>query len=216
MTGNTVKKWQKLPEERRALLKLLSRFDISTEQARRFYDSMEREKAGIEATDAEILDNPYLLYELDRFSPNAIALSIIDRGVFPDEIVREKHPLPERSSLKDDPVENRRVRAIVVSALEQAASEGNTLMPQRRVLEAIGRMELEPKCQVDEDLLPVVEESFASVIDIVKMADETPAYQLTRLGKVGEVIRKQVEKRLHGKSLKLEADWRTRLDEKLK
>ena len=53
---------------------------------------MEREKAGIQATDAEILDNPYLLYELDRFSPNAIALSIIDRGVFPDEIVREKHP----------------------------------------------------------------------------------------------------------------------------
>ncbi len=215
LTGNTVKKWQKLSEERRALLKLLSRFDISTEQARRLYDSLEREKAGIEATDAEILANPYLLYELDRFSPNAIALSVIDRGVFPDEIVRKKHPLPEPSSLKDDPVENRRVRAIVVSALERAASEGNTLMPQRRVLEAIGKMELEPKCQVDEDLLPVVEESFGSVIDIVKMADETPAYQLTRLGTVGEVIRNQVEKRLHGKPLKLEADWRTRLDEKL-
>lgn len=215
LTGNTIKKWQKLPKERRELLKLLSRFDISSEQARRFYDSAEREKNGIEATDAEILANPYLLYELDRFSPNAIALGIIDRGVFPDGVVREKHPLPHPSSLNDDPMEDRRVRAIVVSALEQAASEGDTLLPQRRVIGMIERMELQPSPQVDEDLLRVVEDSFASVIDIVEMADKAPAYQLSRLGEVGDVIRKQVEKRLKGKSLKVDADWRDRLDKKL-
>ena len=55
-----------LRPERRTLLRLLSRFAISDEQATRFYQETERQKAGINLSDADILANPYCLYEADR------------------------------------------------------------------------------------------------------------------------------------------------------
>jgi hypothetical protein len=135
--GTTVRKWKALPGDRRALLKLLSRFDLSADQATRFYQETEREEARISVTDAEILANPYLLYELDRFSIDPIALGTVDRGVFPDEVIRSEHPLPEPSGLNDDAVDPRRVRAFVVSILEGASSAGSTLLPQNRVIQEV-------------------------------------------------------------------------------
>ncbi len=61
-------KWSRLPDERRALLKLVSRFEITREQATTLYVQEERAKAGIDTSDAAILANPYLLYELTRLT----------------------------------------------------------------------------------------------------------------------------------------------------
>lgn len=212
ISANIVRKWKKLSDERRALLKLLSRFDISSDQARRFYDRIEREEAGIEIADVQLLDNPYLLYELDRFSVDPIPLGIVDRGVFPDEIVREKHPLPDPSNL-DDPLDERRVRAAAVLILEQTSSQGSTLLTQDDLIKKVRELQLRPECFVDEDLMPVVEDSFELVIEKVGIADGSPAYQLSRLAEMGGLIRQQVERRSKGKPHQIEADWRHRLDE---
>ena len=91
--------WQALSAERLALLKLLARFDLSTEQATRMYQVTERLKAGLQVSDAELLPNPYLLYEKDRFSREAVTVAAVDRGVFPDDVVRRSHPLPSPSKL---------------------------------------------------------------------------------------------------------------------
>ena len=58
----------------------------------RFYDSTARTESGIEASDAELLHNPYLLFERDRRAPDPIAFGAIDRGLFPDVAIRKAVP----------------------------------------------------------------------------------------------------------------------------
>ena len=90
------KGWASLTTERRALLELLSRAAIGEEQALRFDDTTQRREAGIDVTEAQLLANPYLLFEQDRRSANPIAFGVIDRGVFPDEAQRTfRMPDPE-------------------------------------------------------------------------------------------------------------------------
>ncbi len=215
ISGTTVKKWKALPSERRALLKLLSRFNLTVDQATRFFQQTEREEARIAVSDVELLANPYLLYELDRTSPDPIALGTVDRGVFPDEVIRNEHPLPEPSGLDDDAVDPRRVRAFVVSILDAASSTGSTLLPQNRVIQEVRSLPLQPGCPVDADLMTVVEESFAPVVERVEMADGAPAYQLSRLAEMGKIIRRQVERRIKGGRIEVAADWTSLLNDEL-
>lgn len=204
-------KWSRLPDERRALLKLLSRFDLTREQATRLYVQEEREKAGIEATDKAILANPYLLYELTRLTNDPVSVWTVDRGVFPDAVIRDKHPLPEPSAL-DVGTDARRVRALTVKVLEDAASVGSTLFPQMQVVLGIRQLPLQPRCEVDADLMNVAKDGFADAVGEVAMADGKSALQLGRLVEMGAVIRSAVEKRIGGKRLAVEADWRKLLD----
>ena len=61
--GATIQaKWKRLPSERRALLNLISRFELSRDQATVIYVQEERKAANIDCSDQAILDNPYLLY----------------------------------------------------------------------------------------------------------------------------------------------------------
>lgn len=60
---------------------------------KRFYVAEERERLGIRQRDAELLANPYLLYELDRGKLDAIAFELVDRGLLPDPQVREVFPI---------------------------------------------------------------------------------------------------------------------------
>jgi hypothetical protein len=55
---DTRAEWKALPSARRGLLKLLSRFELSPEQAAVLYEPSERTKAGIDCADADILANP--------------------------------------------------------------------------------------------------------------------------------------------------------------
>lgn len=210
--GETMcKKWEKLPAQRRALLKLLSRFEISSDQAKGLYVSEERAKTGIDVTDAEILNDPYLIYELTRLGDDPVSVWTVDRGVFPDEVISKKHPLPEPTAL-DAGTDARRVRALTVKVLEQAASAGHTLLPQDKVVLDIRSLSLQPPCEVDADLLNVAKDSFTDVVGEVPLADGAPALQLGRLAEMGAVIRTAIEKRISGKRLVVEADWRELLD----
>lgn len=208
-------KWAKLPDERRALLKLVSRFELTREQATQIYVQEERGKAGIDATDKQILENPYLLYELTRLSEDPMSVGIVDRGVFPDEIVRDAHPLPAPSALGAG-TDARRVRALAVSVLEEAASQGSTLLPQDDIVLRIRESSISPPCRVDGDLLAVAKDVFDDAIVEVAMADNAKALQLGRLAEMGRVIRDAIRKRAAGKRLVVKADWRKLLDDHLK
>jgi hypothetical protein len=202
----TLEKWRALPDERRELLTLLSRFDLTPSQATRLYQPTEREKARIEVSDLELIENPYLLFEADRLSMEPITVGAIDRGAFPDEIVRASHPIPEPSVL-DDATDPRRVRAFVVSYLEARSADGHTLLAAKEIVQAIRDMAVSPACPVDADLMSLVESRFDPLVDVAKIADGTRAYQLRRLSDGGSVIRSAVERRLKGARLDIEADW---------
>lgn len=217
ISANLQKKWEVLPDERRALLKLISRFELKAEQATRYYvhEDKQRSDLHIQVNDAELLANPYLIYEVDRVAPEPVNLSIIDRGVFPDASIREKYPL-EKPSLVDDALDGRRVRALVVRQLENAALNGDTLRPRSQVIQEIRELDIQPACPVDGDLMTVVEESFKPAIRNVELADGQPAYQLERLAEVGQTIQSTVTRRVNGVRHSGEINWRERLDAALK
>ena len=204
-------KWTRLPKERRALLELVSRFEITRKQATTLYVMEERTKAGIDTSDAAILANPYLLYELTRSTVDPVSVWTVDRGVFPDEIIRRKHPLPAPTAL-DAGTDARRVRAFTIKVLEDAASAGNTLLPQDQVVLGIRALTLQPPCEVDGDLMNVAKDDFEDAVGELAMANGSPALQLGRLKEMGTTIRVAIEKRIHGKRIAVAADWRTLLD----
>lgn len=144
-----------------------------------------------------------------------ISVWTVDRGVFPDEVIRKKHPLPEPSAL-DAGTDARRVRGLTVSVLEDASGDGSTLLPQDDVVERIRELTLQPTCEVDSDLVDVAKDDFGDAVIEVPMANDAPALQLGRLADMGAVIRTAVTKRVGGKRLVVKANWRALLDEHLK
>lgn len=209
--GTMSKKWACLPDERRSLLQLLSRFDLSTEQAERIYQKTERD---IELKDNEIISNPYLLYEATRLTADPIAVSVIDRGVFPDDQIRLAHPLPEPSAVLEA-VDPRRVRALVVGALENAAVTGHSLQSQNSIIQSIRDLPLRPTCPLDADLMAVCEKILSHAVVKVQMADGEPAYQLQRLNEARSEISRQVKRRLKAVPRSVDEDWRAVIDEQL-
>jgi hypothetical protein len=205
-------KWAALKESRRALLKLLSRFELSPDQAARFFQRTVREEAGIQVQDADLIANPYLLYLLDRPSPDPVALSAIDRGAFPDPVIREQHPLPQPSAMSDA-LDERRTQGLLASLLERASAEGDTLRTVPQLITAVRDLPLDPACPLDEDQIAI--QQYGPALVAVETEDGTAAFQLDRLRDAGARIRSSIEKRLKGKVNEVEAEWAQLLDEKL-
>ncbi len=199
--------WSQLPKERRDLLKLISRFEVTKDQARLIYAKEDRGERGLNCSDSNILANPYLVYQMTRLNSDSISLWTVDRGVFPDEVVRAQHPLPTPTALNSG-TDARRVGALVVKILEDEAAIGNTLMPQDRLVTAVRNLNIKPECYIDGDLLNVAKKEFEGTIIDTKMADGSNALQLDRLSEVAEIIRSFCNKRIEGKRLAVEADWR--------
>ena len=208
------KAWGRISDERKALLKLLSRFEITREQAELIYDSELREVNGLMCADEDILENPYLIYELTRHLLEPIDFKTIDHGLFPDPNIQLNFPLPEPSYI-DTGVDERRVRAITVNILENAVDEGHTLLPQIELRNRISETPLKPPCNLKKDLFEVAEDFFNDVIKKVDMADGSPAYQLEYLSAMGDKIKNIILKRSNAKRNKIDADWRQLLDQKL-
>lgn len=208
------KGWKRLSAERRALLEVLSRCAISEDQALRIYDPTKRSDAGIEASDGELLANPYLLFERDRRAADPIAFGAVDRGLFPDEAIREEFPAPGPSRV-DDPADPRRVRALVVDLLEEAAKQGHTLLPRSWVIRQARERALHPPCPLGEDVLSATEQTFTSVVQRVATRSGEPAYQVDRLVECRAIIRDEVLRRKKGKPHAAAHDWRGLVDQEL-
>jgi ATP-dependent exoDNAse (exonuclease V) alpha subunit len=213
------KTWQRLSTERRAYLQLLSRINLTDEQANILYSELSRGENGVTLTDVQILENPYLIYEATRLTLFPVTVAVVDRGVFPTPAIREKFPVPEPSRVTTN-VDARRLRALVVAELESAAAAGDTLRPRDAIITTLrAGTEDEAATPVTEDLLAVAEdETFDGEIICVKMGDARIAYQLDRFKQVGLKIRQVVDKRTGDKAqpLEVKADWRQRLDDFLK
>ncbi|MFC1791511.1 AAA family ATPase, partial [Gemmatimonadota bacterium] len=204
--------WTRLPTERRAYLTLLSRFELTAEQARALYDLGSRSQQGWNPTDEEILRNPYRIFEATRHDPDRVHLLTVDRGVFPDDAVRLLHPLETPSHL-DSAVDLRRVRAFTVAALEAAADRGHALLPNDRVVEAILANPVKPKCPVTGDMLTARGAEMAPEIVPVDM-ESGIGFQLERYRSIGDLARTHVMGRLRGARHEIDRDWRALLEGK--
>lgn len=205
--------WAAADIERKSLLRLLSRFSLSADQAKRFWNRNLRPEA---ASDRDILSNPYLIYELDRFSEEPVTVQTIDRGMLPDAVVLEQHPLPTESSLEDK-VDPRRVRALMVASLEAAAERGHTLLPQAWITRAIDGMELDTDCPAGPEVLTGLDDLLEDVVSVIELTDDETGYQLKRLADAKTLISQTVRKRVGPKSRRHIGthEWRAVVDHSL-
>ena len=204
--------WKGISDQRRALLRLLSRFELTVEQAQHLYDEDTRRKQGWVAADKDILQNPYRIYECSRSNPEAVQLLTVDRGVFPEDTVRLLHPLDAPTRL-ESAIDARRVRAFAIHALEQSATEGHTLHFSGSLGDAIRETAVRPECPVTTDILRGAANAMEPEIVSIEMSGQL-ALQLNRYRAIGEIIRKQVMGRVNGQRHKVEYDWSALLTEK--
>lgn len=204
-------KWQKLPEARRALLMLLSRFNLSNDQALRWYQITEREGAGIDLSDGDILENPYRIYEEDRLQPDPIAFAVIDRGLFPPEVLRKEFPIPV-PSLAHESIDERRVRAVMIQTLEEASNEGHTLLPVNWLIRRVREMPIKPECPLDMDVLPIVKDGLLPFIETIGLENNADAFQLQRYVETSKLIKETINKRKSGALNKGDFDWTQLVD----
>ena len=211
----TAMAWKQMTDERRQFLELLSRIDLTQEQARALATEEERSARGIEGEDSNFISNPYLTYEATRLTSTPVPINSVDRGLQPAPSVRLKFPAPEPSQI-NTPVDARRLRALSIRELEAAADQGHTLVQREKIIESLrGRDQRddEQRTLVTGDLLRVAENTlFAGEVRVVDMKDGKPAYQIERLGAAGDLIRKTVEARAGGRRHGLGVDWRSELD----
>ena len=178
------KSWLGLSEQRHAFLQLLSRIDLTADQAGILAIPEERRERGIDLADRAFLENPYLVYEASRQTTVPVSLDAVDRGLFPTNYIRERFPVPEPTQVKTA-VDARRLRALTIRELEAATLTGDTLRIRDDIVTGLRHREGEsgePRTEVTADLLAVAEqEQFPGEIRVMSLADGRLAYQLERL-----------------------------------
>ena len=208
--------WLDLPEERRNLLTLLSRFNLTAAQATRWFNSTGKRNSSIKlpVTDAEIIANPYLISELDLGDGKELPISIgvIDRGMLPADTVRAQHPVPSESALMSsgDP---RRVRAVLVHVLTKAAEQGDSLLSVNEALQMAASLDLAEDCPVKLDWINANKGFLAGTVEVVEIPSKVPgtastmSIQLGYLKDCEEYLRKVLNVRASRPLPSLSAPW---------
>ncbi len=203
--------WKGLPSERRTFLKLLSRFELTIEQAKALYEETSRRKLGWQGTDKEIIEDPYRIFAATRHLPDGVKLLTVDRGVYPPDAVRLKHPLDGPPPF-ESAVDIRRVRGFALSVLEAAAASGHTLLPFGHVVSAIAKLPVQPACPVTGDILAARAKDLGAEITVAEA--DGPALQLQRYKEISDLVKKHALQRVGGNRHALNRDWKKLLDEK--
>ncbi|MBI4589955.1 MAG: AAA family ATPase [Candidatus Rokubacteria bacterium] len=114
-----------LLKSRQALLSKLARFELSPGQVQRIANPDQRAASGIDATEEALVGNPYILAESDlgAVDSDPVALETIDHGLRPEG---NAALFPDDDEVSHD--DRRRVRAVGVAVLQEAAGSGDTVL----------------------------------------------------------------------------------------
>lgn len=208
--------WVQLSDERRQLLQLLSRFDLTPSQAIRWFDPNGRVQTTMDhIEDSEIIANPYRISEADLGNEDdpAVAISTIDRGLLPDSIVSARHPVPAPSVVGSH-LDARRVRASLVAVLRSAANNGDSLLSFAEAIESLRSLDLAHPCIPSMDWIEANLATLEGVIELLRLpaGPETekmvPALQLENLKEREERLRKILQSRTERVLDSLDVDWK--------
>ena len=148
--------WESLNEQDKSLLILLSRFEISVSQIVRWFDEAKRKANGYNVSTKELLHNPYLIVEEDepKISEHSIEVETIDNGVYEDIAVQGEF-IPEHPYRLDSKIDPRRVRALVISLLKDAARDGDTLLSLFETRERLAQLSINDEIDIPANYLEV-------------------------------------------------------------
>ncbi|WP_124978788.1 AAA family ATPase [Nonlabens xiamenensis] len=146
--------WINESSERKNLLQLLSRFELTEKQIETWFDNTLRKRNGYDVSNKELLENPYRIAEEDDGDKNQypIAVETIDNALFLDKAIQGEFE-PKIPQLVESPLDPRRMRAILVQILKEAALNGDTLMSFEELTEAINNLKLERSTAIPEQYL---------------------------------------------------------------
>ncbi|MDD6794468.1 MAG: AAA family ATPase [Clostridiaceae bacterium] len=210
--------WNKMPNERKTLFKLLSRFSFTITQAEAIFNNELRNKNNINCSDAEIIENPYILYELTRDKIDELYISIkkVDMAVFPIKSIEKEYPIPYPSRLSSDN-DQRRIRAIAISILENEAMKGHTFLPSENLILKMRDFIIEPKCNVTLDIVAGIEDFLKDEITTIKVNKNQKGYKLKRYEEIDELIKNIVLKKINkAKPNIVNTNWRELIDKTFK
>lgn len=217
-------------------LRLLSRFALSTDQAKLLWK--EREAAHMETRDEDFLKNPYAVFQemrhpvvMQREITTAkkdgtetsktvaeiippVSFWTIDRGVFLPKALSDVHPL-WKEGVMQGACDIRRVRALLIHILHRAEAEGHSLLPRHMLVQRAAAMAVEPPCPVDEDLIEAFESDLEDHVVFVDFGDDTRGCQLLERATLCDRIRDLLGRNKRG-SLPSTVNWRARLETQLK
>ncbi|MBN1461602.1 MAG: AAA family ATPase [Armatimonadetes bacterium] len=154
-------RWRVL-QSRHALLSKLARFELSPGQVERIANPDQRFASGIDATEDALVANPYILCERDlgAMGSDPVALETIDHGVRPEG---NAALFPDDEVVSHD--DRRRVRAVGVAVLQDAASNGDTLLTFADLLNRITcRFPERRACRPDRDVVLAETEFYEQVL----------------------------------------------------
>lgn len=190
--------WSGVTEEQRNALRLLVRFDLTSEQ---LADVMAGD-TDIPIEIDELLENPYYLVTCTLESDDPIPFDVVDHGCFGSSDLLALHPLPVTEPF-DDPVDGRRLEALIASELAIAKAEGHTVVPVTEMTRRITSRSLVRPLPLTALVLAGLElapEYFDDDLDVnwpviasASLADGTAAYKLRSLVYVRAVIRDMTE-----------------------
>lgn len=145
--------WAALSPQRRSLINLLSRFELSPQQAIRWFDPRARTKATRgTVSDEAIIANPYRIIETDLgdMEERPVSLGTIDRGLLPDATIAAAHPVPAPSGIASQ-LDWRRARGALVAVLRDASLQGDTLLREDEALDGVAALKLGHECKITSD-----------------------------------------------------------------
>lgn len=193
--------------DRYALAQLLSRFEVSKDQALAAYDTG-KPKA--------VLANPYLLFENSRGTEDPIGLSVIDQGLYSGGALKGSWPLHAETDIDiNEPDHPFRLRAATIAVLEQRAEAGDTLLPASVLAVAAAELPISPPVTIDDMILELCADDFKPALRIYEVEGQRFA-QLEHYEDSGILIRAHIEARLAAPPPADDVDWRSAIDRKLK
>ena len=203
-----------LSMERKQLFWLLARMSLTEEQAYIIYNPEVRKQYGINCSDREIIENPYVVYEQTRRCAFECYIPVkkVDMAVFPPEEIRESSPLSNPSAL-DSENDKRRIRAYIICLLEEHALNGHTVYPIANLIEELNGLPIEPECHSTGDVINGMADFLKEELVSIECKNGEKAYQMNRIFEFDEIIRVSVNKRLKGKRHEIKEDWRNIVDQ---
>lgn len=216
--------WNGLSAERRRVLELFSRFDLTPVQAARLFDEKDRRDSldGV-VKDAELLANPYLLVERDLgmgADDPLVTLGVVDWGLLPDQALAGAPPVPEPSAVRA-PEDERRLRAALVSVLRAASDSGDCLLSFTEAQTRLAALDAATPVEISPDWLRGRTSFLSEVIVITEQASATDAdaftaLQLVKLKGWEDRLRKVLLARAAKEIPGVKEDWAKRIQECLK
>jgi hypothetical protein len=200
---NTLKAtWDNYSSEEKEFLELLSRMNLNNEQVQAVINRKEKEQI-------TLLKNPYLLYENSRLDILNFPVATIDKAIFADKKILERFPLPQSIDITM-PLDQRRIRALMVQILEQNALEGNTLLTDNQIVTKLDEQPIQPLCNPSTRNIAAINEFLSSEVLrlILDEEQELYYYKLKRYELIKDKIKKFVQKRIKRQiDPPVELDW---------